>query len=146
MGTGVKLVRSFAVVGKVTASGARIVEEDGERLGLNQIGSTRPDMASCRSGRDEGDGGFIDYQMTDSGFFNWGAYMWPGVDSDTGPWFIEVFRNQKKIDSCRQDYPCHASYKPDMATPGVIFTMIGQHQGYLSKRVYAVYGQCKVPE
>lgn len=27
------------------------------------------DMASCRSGRDEGDGGFVDYQMTSDGYF-----------------------------------------------------------------------------
>jgi hypothetical protein len=105
----------------------------------------RADMASCRSGRDEGEGGFVDYQMTDDGYFSWGAYMWPGVDSDTGLWQIDVFRNSKRIDGCLQKYPCHASYKPGVAAPGVIFTMIGRHQGYLSQRWYQVYGQCNVP-
>lgn len=107
--------------------------------------ATASAAASCRDGRDEGDGGFIAYQMTDEGFFTWGAYMWPGVDSDTGLWQIDVFRDGKKMDSCRQQYPCHARYPPGVATPGAIFSFIGRHQGYLSRRWYQVYGLCKVP-
>jgi hypothetical protein len=65
------------------------------------------------------------------------------VDSDTGPWEIQVVRNSKPWDGCKQDYPCYARYRPGVAKPGVIFA---RHQGYLSKRWYRVYGQCRVPE
>jgi hypothetical protein len=113
---------------------------------LSSVASSQPPMASCQSGRDDGEAGYVEYQMTGNGSFVWGAYMWPWVDSDTGPWEIYVFRNAKALDKCKQPYPCHASYDPGVANPGSIFTFMGTHQGYLSKRVYRVGGECRVPD
>jgi len=72
--------------------------------------------------------------------------MWPWVDSDTGLWIVTVFRNGKPIWTCKRDYPCHASYsKPGAVGAGDIFSFEGLHKGWLSQRIYSVYGICRVP-
>jgi hypothetical protein len=80
---------------------------------------------SCARAEFRGTSGAI-YVQTTAGTVAWGIYMYD-PSANAGPWTVDVFVNQRRVDHKVQNYAPHGSVSPTDAPSGSLFHIVAFH-------------------
>jgi len=136
-----------AVAGSATQNDGAPVEVSGGGMspvvsGLQE--STAQRLSSCRSAEFRGASGAISVQTSSNGTVAWGISMYdPALNP--GPWVVDAFINNRRVDHKEQNCQPHGSVSPRDAKPTSTFSITATHTDLQGTTHHSVSNSCIVP-
>ncbi|QXJ23083.1 hypothetical protein AGRA3207_004198 [Actinomadura graeca] len=144
--TGVASAASVSLAGDAAAAPAGDLHDTSAMrsgtVAVRAAGTLR--APSCRSITFTGNAGRISVQTSPGGSVAWGIYM-HDPSENAGPWVVDVYVGNRRVDHKTQNYPPHGSVAPRDAKSGRIFTIKATHTDLKGRVSHEVPNGCVIP-
>lgn len=127
------------------ASSATVLFSRGMLAGKGGSVAVPATLPSCRAITYRGNGGAIHVQTSANGTVVWGIYMYDS-GLNAGPWTVDVYVRNRRVDHKNQNYPPHGSVNPKDAKKGAELRITATHYATANQTWYHnVPNGCIIP-